>query len=158
MLDDIIVESKLPNDGAYSATGNYNFAELFTLVGRLHQHTAIPIHTILEIFGEHLFEHLFNMHPELCNENNILDFLENVETYIHVEVKKLYPEAELPSFDIIDKDDNRFVFYYVSSRQLHFLAKGLIVGLSKYLNQPVKIDMKIEEDNRVLFTVTRTNL
>lgn len=155
LLDDIIVEANLPNDGAYAATGNYPFSELQSIVAKLHEHTNIPIETLLEVFGEYLFTKLFEAHPQFSGLKDILDFLENVETYIHIEVKKLYPDAELPKFDIVSKDEKSFTFYYISAKQLHHLAKGLIVGASKYFDQPVEIKMEVQENNSTLFTVTK---
>lgn len=155
LLDDVIVEANLPNDGAYAATGNYPFSELQSIVVKLHERINVPVDTLLEIFGEYLFAKLFETHPQFNSITNIIDFLENVETYIKIEVKKLYPDAELPKFDIVSKDEKCFSFYYISSKQLHHLAKGLVVGASKYFNQPVEITMEVEENKSALFTVTR---
>ena len=154
MLDNIIVDAKVPNDGAYSATGNYPFSELLSLVVQLHEKSKLPIETLLEVFGEQLFKKLISAHPQFDTNMNIIDFLENVELYIHHEVQKLYPDAELPKFDIVSKDTKSFVFYYNSSKQLHHLAKGLILGASNYFNNPVNIEMTPQEDKRVLFTVS----
>lgn len=154
MLDDIIVAAALPNDGAYAATGSYPFPELLSIVQQLHLHTQLPIETLLEVFGEYLFSRLLAHHPQFGDTDQLLDFLENVETYIHIEVKKLYPDAELPQFKIVSKDAKSFTFYYVSSKQLHHLAKGLITGASKHFDEPVEIVMTPQEDKSVLFVVT----
>jgi len=155
LLDDIIVDLELTNDGAYSSTGNYPFSELLNILVKLHEHTKIPINTLLEVFGEYLFKRLLDMHPEFALTDNVLDFLDNVENYIHIEVKKLYPDAELPKFKIVSKDENSFKFYYISSKKLHYLAKGLIQGLSNHYNQPLEIKMELEDDEGVFFEVTR---
>lgn len=154
MLDEIIVDSGVPNDGAYSATGSYPFSELLALVVQLHQKSKLPIETLLEVFGEELFKKLISAHPQFETNMNIINFLENVELYIHHEVQKLYPDAELPKFDIVSKNEKEFVFYYRSNKQLHHLAKGLILGASTYFSNPVEIEMLPQEDKRVLFTVT----
>lgn len=153
LLDDVIVAADLPNDGAYTATGNYPFSELSSILVQLYEQTKIPIDTLLEVFGEHLFNRLLAKHPEFNFSKNILDFLENVETYIHIEVKKLYPDAEFPKLNIVSKDEKSLTFYYVSEKQLHYLAKGMIAGASKYFEQPVEITMTPQEDKSVLFTV-----
>jgi hypothetical protein len=155
LLDDIILELNLPNDGAYSATGNYPFSELLSIVLKLHEHTKIPIETLLEVYGEYLFKRLLELHPEFAITENVLEFLDNVENYIHIEVKKLYPDAELPKFKIVSKDENSFKFYYISSKKLHHLAKGLIQGLSNYYNQPLEIKMELEDNEGVFFEVIR---
>jgi hypothetical protein len=153
-LDDIIVAAELPNDGAYAATGNYPFSELLSIVVALHNHTKLPIEVLLETFGEYLFERLLESHPQFKSTDNVLNFLENVENYIHIEVKKLYPDAELPKFEPVSKTEEAFTFYYISTKQLHHLAKGLIVGASKHFEQPLDIEMTPQEDGRVLFQVS----
>lgn len=117
LLDDVIVGANLPNDGAYTATGNYPFFELLSIITQLHKQTEILIDTLLEVFGEYLFGQLLAQHPELDGTKNILDFLENVETYIHTEVKKLYPDAELPKLNIVAKSEKTLTLYYISKKQ-----------------------------------------
>lgn len=153
-LDEIILGAKLPNDGAYAATGNYPFSELLSIVTQLHHYTKLPIERLLETFGEYLFKKLLASHPQFDSSMDILSFLENVENYIHIEVKKLYPDAELPKFEPILKTENTFSFYYISSKQLHYLAKGLILGASHHFAQPLQIEMAPQEDGRVLFTLS----
>lgn len=153
-LDNIILASEVPNDGAYTATGNYPFDELLALVVALHEYSKLPIITLLEVFGEQLFSRLVSSHPEISINYSLLDFLENVELHIHHEVQKLYPDAELPTFDIISKNDTNFTFYYNSKKQLHHLAKGLILGASKHFNTPVDIEMTLTDDQRALFSIT----
>jgi len=154
ILDDIIVASNLPHEGAYSATGNYPFVELLSLVNELHKQSKLPIETLLELFGEQLFAKLISMHPQFDLSMEFLDFLENVELYIHNEVQKLYPDAELPKFDILSKSKNTFIFYYNSSKRLHYLAKGLIVGASKHFKTNVSVIMTPQKDGRVLFEIS----
>lgn len=154
LLDDVIDDSKLANDGAYTAIGSYEFDELVRILVSLSKHTNIQIPDLLELYGEYLFDKLIKILPQFNTSTDILDFIEKVETHIHVEVRKLYPTAELPSFDIIYKDDSTLEFFYVSSRKLHYLAKGLLLGASKYFNEPISIDMN-EDNERVLFKIKR---
>lgn len=61
LLDDVLMDLELSNDGAYSATGNYPFSELLAIVVKLHEETEIPINSLLEVFGEYLFTRLLAM-------------------------------------------------------------------------------------------------
>ena len=154
-LDELIVDSKLPNDGAYSTTGNYPFDELLTIVVGLSEKTGVPIPDLLELYGTHLFPTLVGMFPEYSPSSvKLLDFITQVETFIHVEVKKLYPDVELPKFEILEQNAKSLTFHYVSSKKLHHLAKGLLIGASAYFNEPAAIDLK-EEGDKVLVTVTK---
>ena len=154
LLDDVIDESNLTNDGAYTAVGNYEFDELLRFVVNLSKRTNVAIPDLLELYGEYLFPKLIKFLPQFDTDTNIIDFIASVETHIHVEVKKLYPDAELPTFEIISKDDKSISFYYVSKRGLHDLAKGMLKGASAHFNSPVDIDVK-SDDKGVLISIVQ---
>jgi len=154
-LDDVIDMADLDNDGAYAATGSYPFEELLRLVISLSETSSIPIPTLLEVYGEHLFGKLIHMFPEFNKTNDVLDFIKGVETYIHVEVKKLYPDAELPHFELLSASPERLELYYISAKNLPHLAKGLMQGASKHFGQPIDIEFSSIDDKKSLFVVTR---
>jgi hypothetical protein len=52
--------------------------------------------------------------------------LAGIEAVIHVEVRKLYPDAELPVFNVSRPDAQTLVLDYRSPRCLDALAHGLI--------------------------------
>ena len=59
---------------------------------------------------------------------NTFELLSNIEDYIHVEVKKLYPEAELPTFETKILNDREMQMIYTSDRRMADFAEGLING------------------------------
>jgi len=60
---------------------------------------------------------------------------------VHIEVLKLYPDAELPSFTIDHVDDKTLIMLYKSSRPFAMLAQGLIKGAAEYFNEKILIEM-----------------
>ena len=58
--------------------------------------------------------------------DNAFDFLESIEKYIHVEVKKLYPDAQLPKFKTTRLSDTTLEMIYYSERSMADFALGLI--------------------------------
>ena len=154
-LDDVIDASGLDNDGSYTATGNYPFDELVKIVVSLSEQTEIPVPALLEVYGEHLFPKLIKILPVFGEDADILQFVESVENHIHVQVRKLYPDAELPTFELVNFSDGKLQFYYVSSKNIPQLAKGLIIGASKYFNQPVNVEFDEAENGKFLFTVSK---
>ncbi len=52
--------------------------------------------------------------------------LEAVDGEIHVEVRKLYPDAELPRFDTVRKSKSHMEMAYSSPRPLVGFCHGLI--------------------------------
>lgn len=156
-LDDVIDASSLDNDGAYSATGNYSFEELVRIVVSLSEQTGIPVPALLEVYGEYLFPKLLKVLPELSKDADILEFVESVENHIHVQVRKLYPDAELPTFELLSSSPDKLEFYYVSKKNIPELAKGLIIGASKHFKQAVDVSFSKLENEKILFTVTKSD-
>ena len=70
-----------------------------------------------------------------------MDLLVQLDSNIHVEVLKLYPNATLPTFTILEQTGDNIVLEYSSPRQLDTLAAGLITGGSKYFGVEVEIAM-----------------
>jgi len=61
----------------------------------------------------------------------LFDFLASVEHHIHVEVRKLYPDAELPTFIIEARSERQMSMIYHSPRRLGALCEGLIAGSAR---------------------------
>lgn len=155
MLDTIIEEADLPNDGAYTAVGTYDHAEIVRMVQSLSSHTELPIPTLLEVFGEHLFSRFADLYPRFFEGiTSSKQFLAGVDNYIHVEVYKLYPDAELPKFDINEHDNGDLEMVYRSSRHFQDLAIGLIKGCLAHFKDEAQLevdDRSTEETAEVAF-------
>lgn len=129
VLDDIIDAAELPNDGAYTTVGTYDHEEIVRLVVALSEQTNIAVPELLEAFGNHLLGQFVKGYPQFfADARDAFDFLSNIDGYIHVEVLKLYPDAELPKFFHEQLSDTHLRMYYQSSRHFEDLAVGLIKG------------------------------
>lgn len=142
MVDGIISDAKLENDGAYTAVGTYHHAELVRLVVALEKHSQIAIPDLLKTFGKHLFQRFSETYPILFDGiDNAFDFLAGVHGHIHVEVRKLYPEAELPDISAEKTDQNTLKLHYKSSRPFADFAEGLVRGCIEYYGEPHQIQV-----------------
>ena len=74
-----------------------------------------------------------------------------------VQVKKLYPDAELPSFKILERTEQSLTMIYSSSRGLYALAHGLIQKTFEHFKKDVKVAMQLlnEEGTEVKFTIVQ---
>ncbi len=125
--DDVIVEAQLANDGAYTAVGYYPFEEMQRMLGVLIKKTGKSANSLLYDFGYYLFGKLGAVHAEvLANADDILDMLAHLDSDIHVQVKKLYPDADLPRFTVLSRTDSTMRLQYYSERELYALAEGLM--------------------------------
>lgn len=140
MANTIIENSNLASGGAYTSVGTYPFEEMTALLTELSKNTNTPIPDLLEHFGEHLFGRFARLYPQLFKEKfSTLDFLEEIENYIHAEVLKLYPDALLPTIQITSKSATELVMTYQSPRKLMNLALGLIRGCASHFGENVEI-------------------
>lgn len=143
VLDKILYSKNLPSEGVYTVAGNYDHNEMVLLVNHLSKITNTSVSDLLKIFGKHLF-HFFaeNYRIIIGKINDTLEFLENLDSYIHIEVAKLYPDAQLPKFDFERINNNCVSMLYQSERKFADLAYGLILGCADYFNQKIKIEKK----------------
>lgn len=144
IADEIIQASNLPSGGSYTSVGTYHHNEIIALVVQLGKLTNIPVSDLVRTFGEYMFDQLNEMHPQFIAENETaFDFLQKVDGYIHVEVRKLYPDAELPTFSYDTSKPGTLVMTYSSSRPFADLAEGLIIGCITHYRE--KIEMRRED-------------
>lgn len=158
MADRIILASELDHGGSYTAVGNYPHAEMGALVGRLHEETGIPVPDLLKLYGEHLFGRLAATFPELVAEaTDSLRMFALIDGHIHVHVKKLYPNAELPRFEHEVLDADRVILHYSSTRRLADLAEGLMLGCAAHFNERLTIRRETDpvDADRVRFHIER---
>jgi hypothetical protein len=157
-VDEILSKEELASGGIYSSVGTYSHKEMFVLVQNLHEKSGIPIGNLLEVFGEYLFGSLYKAYGSMFQDlSSAFDMINSIEGYIHVEVRKLYPDAELPTFETISRDDKVLVIDYTSERRMSDLAVGLMRGCFKEFGEEIGIQ-KAEVAGRpdtVRFTLTK---
>ncbi|TRW95244.1 heme NO-binding domain-containing protein [Candidatus Methylobacter oryzae] len=159
MVDKIIDDAALPSDGVYTAIGTYDHQELLSLVALLSEYTQLPIPQLVEKFGHQLFGQFLAGYPGFFSGiNSALDFLANVENYIHVEVLKLYPDAELPTFEYDRSIPGALVIVYRSTRPFASLALGLIKGCIEHFGEEIELeaeDLSFGKGTAMKFTLVK---
>ena len=153
VVDDIIDDSDLPHGGAYTTVGTYPFQEMQRLVVALCRRTNAGAGDLLKAFGSHLCSRFVVKFPEFFGAtDNLFDFLESVDRHIHVEVHKLYADAELPKFRTSSRDERHLGIDYASCRPLESLAEGMIQAAAAHFGEPVVISTRRIEDDSEPFT------
>lgn len=157
MAEQIIEMAQAESGGVYTSVGTYDHAELVSLVVSLSQETSTPISDLLNSFGKHLFQKFLQAYPAFFTEaKDAFDLLERVDGHIHVEVKKLYPDAELPKFETRRVDANQLEMIYTSSRHFEDLAEGLIDACVEHYAQPIVVRRSICSDG-IKFELTKVS-
>lgn len=138
--DRVIAAAGGAHEGAYTSVGQYDHREMVAMASELSRLSGLSLHDLLLAFGQHVFavfardfSHFF------ASADNAITFLSRIENYIHVEVRKLYPGAELPNFSYPPCDAGRLVMEYRSPRPMAAFAEGLIRATIKYYGQPIAL-------------------
>ena len=158
IVDNIIEKSQLPSKGVYTAVGTYNFSEMLTLLTHLSEHAKLSIDQLLQVYAEHFFCVLASSYPGLIQKyKDPIDMLASIENHIHVEVLKIYPDAELPSFEILEKTNRSLIMIYRSSRAMYYFGLGLMNKTFEHFNSRAEIIMeKLKDDGtEVKFIITK---
>lgn len=159
MVDSIIEASKLESEGIYTSIGTYNFSEMLSLLTNLSERTNISIDDLLLVYGEHFFGVIERSYMGLVDTyNDPIDMLSSIENHIHVEVRKIYPEAELPTFIVEEKSEDLLIMVYKSSRAMYYFGLGLMNRTFKHFNTTAEITLeKLTEDGTEVRFIIRKN-
>jgi hypothetical protein len=140
MVDDIIDDAHLPSGGAYTAVGTYPHEEMVAMVVALSRRTGMPVPDLVRAFGQHLFGRFVHAYPAFFDGvHDTFQFLSGIEDIIHAEVLKLYPDAELPRFEVEHHDTGRLTLLYHSPRHFEDLAEGLMLGCINHFGEPIRL-------------------
>ena len=138
--DRMIEEADVPSAGAYTSVGTYDPAEMVRLLAALTTLTHVSQADLLRDFGGHLFRRFVVSFPQFFEKvEGAFAFLPRVDDHVHVEVRKLYPDAELPSFACERTTADRLAMTYRSTRELPDLAEGLILACIEHFHEPITL-------------------
>lgn len=158
IADDIIESSQLQSGGVYTAVGTYSHDEMLQLIGNLSAKTTTDVPVLLKAFGRYLFDTFLKSYPAFFDRTETaFDFLESIENHIHVEVRKLYEDAQLPKFTTQKIDEIGFEMIYSSERKMSDFAHGLIERTMEHFQTPYTLQkVNLTEDGTMVkFTIKK---
>ncbi len=157
--DELLQVADLPSNGIYTSVATYDDAELFTLVGLIMEKKSLTAQEAQIAFGQWMFEQLLQAAPPEAHKfTDVFKFLYGVQNVIHVEVKKLNPEAILPEFEFLEETPTTLSFHYISPRKLCYFCEGIVQGLASHTGQQVIVEQtecEHEGDARCVMKVTK---
>lgn len=152
--EEVLDKADVESGASYTAVGYYPPEELVSIVSHLSETTGIPVPDLVQKFGYYLFELLAASHPHAVEgKTSVIELLSQLDSHIHVEVKKLYPEADLPTFKTLEESADHIKLHYTSSNRLEPLADGLIKGGAEYFNEQVSVTITPADEHSSHITV-----
>jgi hypothetical protein len=129
-------------EGAYTAVGSYPDREFISLLEAIPSSAGQSADELLRWFGTKAIPLLAGRYPVFFEgHSSTRSFLLTLNNIIHPEVRKLYPDADVPVFDFDTPSTNgTLVVGYRSRRKLCSLAEGFIHGAAAHFNERVTIE------------------
>lgn len=141
MVDHLLSDCDLPSGGVYTAVATYDVTELVEMVGELSRKTEQPVSELIRQYGRHLFRYFTQTQQATIGDvSSAEQLLASVDDRIHVEVRKLYPDAELPSIQFEALSDTQSKVVYQSQRPFADLAEGLILEAVEHFGDPISVE------------------
>jgi len=140
--DDLLADAGLL--GAYTSLGSYPDAHLGRLVDRASGALGMDAQDTTRWFGREALSLMAAAYPEFFTPHTSTHaFLMTLNDIIHPEVRKVYPGADVPWFDMGEAPDGALVMGYASRRRLCAFAEGLIQGAAAHYAESVRIEQPI---------------
>ncbi|MFY0686991.1 MAG: heme NO-binding domain-containing protein [Cyclobacteriaceae bacterium] len=157
-VDSIIESADLSTDGSYTSVGSYPFTEMVSLLVESSRITKKSHSELLRLFGHHLFKVFLDGYRQFFEGvESSFEIFSTLESKIHPDVRKLYPDAELPRFEVEKMNDRSMILVYRSSRKMSDFALGLIEACMEHFDeQGIIQSQKLDPDGEVVrFVIKR---
>lgn len=140
-VDEILESCDLESGGVFTAVGNYPCSDLMKVVQAFSDALDAPVDLLQNKFGQWMFNKFVDGYPAFfVGKNDAFTMLESIENEVHVEVRKLYPEVELPTFDTVRTGEGELKMIYSSERPLVAFCEGMIEACIQHFGTPATIE------------------
>ena len=144
VFEDIILNCNLKTTEPFVGPGTYSDDDMLEIIRVATEKLNVSADALLKELGRFSFSQLFKRYPNFVTpHDDAKTFLMTVDGIIHVEVRKLYQDTQLPVFQYKDISENELVILYFSKRKLYSFMSGLINGVADHFN------IKITQENNI---------
>jgi hypothetical protein len=138
MWDEIVDDAGVT--GAYTSLGSYPDEDLEAIASTVARRLqADPADVVVHV-GRQSIASLASTYPQFFEPHaDVRSFLLTLNDIIHPEVRKLYPGATPPHFEMRSDDGDQLDLVYRSDRRRCDLAEGLILGAADHYGEPISL-------------------
>ena len=138
---------RLETQSVFIGPGTYpdqDFLRIFTTVLEV---VGIGAAVAQHEFGRFCFSRLLAKLPQEMREHpSARELLKSIDEVIHVEVRKIYRDAEPPRFTYVEPDARTLVLTYRSRRGLFDLVEGLVAGCGDHYGCAIEVSRQLLPD------------
>lgn len=146
IADKMITRASLPNDGSFTAVGNYPHEQVLAMMMALVDLTGKAASDLMEAYGVWLAYRFVQLYPHVFEQHtDTASVLRGVNEIHRKAVTTLYPDARTPNV-LVEHNGQELEVSYVSHRPFADLAYGLIKGYIAFFGE----DLTVVRDDETL--------
>ncbi len=150
LLDTTSLETTEP----FVGPGTYPAGDLLALLTTASANHDISVDDLLRGLGRYAFSFLAGAVPTLMEGlDDPRSFLLGLESVIHTEVRKLYPDADPPRFTAVELGPADLELRYQSALGLFSLVEGLLDGLGDWYDCAIGHERLTVDGTNAVFRV-----
>lgn len=135
----LLERTELETQEPFVGPGTYPDSDLVALASNAAIMLDLPLGAVLRAFGEYCFPQLAAKVPMLVDSHSdLISFLQSIDSVLHVEVRKLMPQAVTPTFLVDRTGPDTARLAYHSERRLCGFMEGLLVGAGRHFGSDVE--------------------
>ncbi|MEM7338696.1 MAG: heme NO-binding domain-containing protein [Actinomycetota bacterium] len=154
-FEDLLDDTELETTEPFVGPGDYPAGDLVALVTTACRTHEVELADLLRGFGRHAFPMLAESVPTLLEGlDTPRQFLTNLESVIHTEVRKLDPQANPARFSIPNPADDVIHLHYESDLGLFPLVEGFLDGIAAWFGEAVEHRLDEVDGTNATFLVS----
>lgn len=158
-VDTLLLTTDLPSGGIYTPAGTYPSYEMSRLLANLSERTNRTKTELLQNYGRFMFNvFVVNYRHFIHSASDAFSFLSSVDA-IHMEFRKLHPDAEVPTISVYNLDEESFQLVYRSQQAMADMVYGIIDSTLLYFNENAVITQQFigDDDSQAIFNIVKQN-
>jgi len=138
------IHNNLITKEPFVGPGTYPDSDFMSMVNATVEKLGVPLDQAMHAFGKYCFPRLGAKMPGYVEGfDHPKDFLKTVGDVIHVEVKKVFKDANPPDFKYRDPAPDKLVMIYQSKRKFYDFLEGLLAGTADHFNTEISVKREI---------------
>ncbi len=131
--------AKAEREAIGPAYDGYDQTELVEMVQAMLGKNGPGIDEIQRAFGEHMLRYCAHCYPDYFESEGLFAFLTDVQSRIHADVRKAYPDVDLPSFECREENEARLVVTVYAPPGATAFAEGLVSGCARFYDEQIAL-------------------
>lgn len=156
--DHVLDNSHLDHSGSFKTRDQYDSAQFMRMVANFGRLIQLPYNSTMRAFGRHLNKNLIKKFPNIFeSQKDTFSLFKNFDVVLR-EVKKYFPESQIPKVTFKDAGPNNLTIIYDSELPLADVAEGMLLSTIDYYQEKITVNITASsrvDENKRIFTLMK---